>query len=535
MADKYLWWKDGIIYQIYPRSFSDSDNDGIGDLPGIMTRLDYLQYLGVDAIWLSPVYPSSQIDFGYDVSNYTDIDPLFGSLKDFDNLVKEAHNRNIRVIMDLVLNHTSDDHPWFIQSRKSRDNPYRDWYIWRDPKSNGAPPNNWFSIFGGKAWEYEQTTEQYYLHSFHTKQPDLNWRNPLVQKAILSVLKFWLERGTDGFRLDVFNTYFKHAQLPNNPCQPGIRGFERQRHFYDMDQPEMIPLLQEFRKLLDRYPERYMVGETQLATPAKAAFYSGPDRLHTAFNFKLMECGWNPVRFLDAIKQLELATSDPIWPSNVLNNHDNPRSVTRWHDNLQDARAKVGATLLLTLRGTPFIYNGEEIGMRNIKLKRNEIKDPPGKRYWPLYKGRDGCRSPMQWDASDYSGFSKSKPWLPLNLDYHVRNVYNQQNDQNSLLNCYRHLIGLRRKNAALRRGDFSIVKSRNHRCIIYLRSYRKNKLLVALNFSKKTQKLNLEHTDNNWWREVFSTHPSRLKSVSLKSIKLESYQATIFELIEGV
>ena len=370
MEDKYLWWKDGIIYQIYPRSFSDSNADGIGDLAGITARLDYLHDLGVDAIWLSPVYPSPQADFGYDVSNYIDIDPMFGSLKDYDRLIREAHKRKIHVIMDLVLNHTSDEHPWFVESRKSRDNPYRDWYIWRDPNPKGGEPNNWYSVFGGKAWKFDPTTGQYYLHLFHEKQPDLNWRNPKVQKAILAVLKFWLDRGTDGFRLDVFNAYFKHPDLPDNPVKRGgLRGFERQDHIYDGDQPEMIPVLQKFRKLLDQYPERYVVGETFFSTPEKAAFYSGDDRLHAAFNFSLLESKWDPQRYLKAICEWDQVAGNKVWPSYVLNNHDNPRTVTRWKDGDDDARAKLGAVMLLTLRGTPFLYYGEEIGMRDIRLK----------------------------------------------------------------------------------------------------------------------------------------------------------------------
>jgi alpha-glucosidase len=531
MVDKYLWWKDGIIYQIYPRSFLDSNQDGIGDLAGITARLDYLRDLGVDAIWLSPVYPSPQADFGYDVSNYIDIDPMFGSLKDYDRLIREAHKHKIRVIMDLVFNHTSDEHPWFVESRKSRDNPYRDWYIWRDPSPKGKEPNNWYSVFGGKAWKFDPPTGQYYLHLFHEKQPDLNWRNPKVQKAILAVLKFWLNRGTDGFRLDVFNAYFKHTDLPDNPQKRGgLRGFERQQHIYDGDQPEMIPVLRKFRKLLDQYSKSYAVGETFFSTPEKAAFYSGDDLLHAAFNFSLLESKWDAQNYLKAITTWDKVAGKKVWPNYVLNNHDNPRTVTRWKDGDDDARAKLGAAMLFTLRGTPFLYYGEEIGMRDIKLKRSEIMDPPGKSYWPLYKGRDGGRSPMQWDGSSQAGFTKGRPWLPVHPNHKTRNVAAQLKQSDSLLNVYKQLITLRRQSIVLRRGDFSVVEQANPDCLIYQRTYGKKRMLVALNFSRQPQTLTLGLPVKGMWLEVFSTHSLPKKQVSLTTLRLESCQAVIFK-----
>ncbi len=410
--------------------------------------------------------------------------------------------------MDLVLNHTSDEHPWFVESRKSRDNPYHDWYIWRDPNPKGGLPNNWYSIFGGKAWKYVETTGQYYLHLFHEKQPDLNWRNPQVENAILKVLKFWLDRGTDGFRLDVFNAYFKHADLPDNPVKRlALRGFERQDHLYDTDQPEMIPLLAKIRKLLDRYPQRYAVGETFFSTPEKAALYSGDDRLHAAFNFSLLESNWDPQQYLAAIKQWEQAVGERDWPNYVLNNHDNPRTVTRWKDDAEDRRARVATTMLLTLRGTPYLYYGEEIGMRDLNVKHSELMDPPGKRYWPLYKGRDGCRSPMQWDASTNSGFSNARPWLRVHPEYPNRNVDAQLRDEHSLLNFYKRLICLRRECIVLRRGDMTIVEQGNRNVIVYLRSHAKKNILVALNFSNKPQDLHLELKLGTRWSEIFSTH----------------------------
>ncbi|MEJ5203122.1 MAG: alpha-amylase family glycosyl hydrolase, partial [Anaerolineales bacterium] len=293
-TDTVSWWQEGVIYQIYPRSFMDSNGDGIGDLNGILTKLDYLVDLGVDAIWLSPIYPSPDVDFGYDVSDYLSIDPKFGNLQEFDQLISEAHNRGIHVILDLVLNHTSDRHPWFKEALSSRDNPYHDWYIWKDSPSNRRPPNNWQSIFGGSAWEYVPELAQYYYHMFYKEQPDVNWRNPQVRRAMMDVIRFWLERGVDGFRLDVFNVYFKHADFPDNPPALGLRGFDRQKHMYDINQPELLPLLAEIRQIVDQYPQRYLVGETFLSTAEHAAKYCSTKLLHAAFNFEFLHCPWNP-------------------------------------------------------------------------------------------------------------------------------------------------------------------------------------------------------------------------------------------------
>ena len=354
MTESNLWWQGGIIYQIYPRSFGDSNQDGIGDLNGITAHLDHLAELGVDAIWLSPIYPSPDADFGYDVSDYIGIDPKFGTLEDFDNLVTEAHRRGIRIVLDLVLNHTSDQHPWFIESRKSLDNPYRDWYMWKDSKSNGAHPNNWQSVFGGPGWEFDPVTRQEYFHMFYKEQPDLNWRNPQTRQALLDVFRFWLKRGVDGFRLDVFNVYFKSVGLEDNPPKIGLRGFDRQEHIYDTDQPEMMPLLKEIRQIVDEYPERYTVGETFISTAEKAMRYCGKDKLNAAFHFDFLRCHWRPQRFLKVIREWEHAVGDEILPNYVLNNHDNPRSATRYGRGEDDERLKVAAALLLTMRGDGF-------------------------------------------------------------------------------------------------------------------------------------------------------------------------------------
>lgn len=537
MSDSFVWWRDGVIYQIYPRSFSDSNQDGIGDINGITARLDYLADLGVDALWLSPIYPSPDVDFGYDVSDYTAIDPRFGTMADFDRLVNEAHTRGIRIILDLVLNHTSNQHPWFQQSRLSRDNPYRDYYIWRNPAPGGRPPNHWQAVFGGSAWEWDPKTGQYYYHMFYAQQPDVNWRNPAVRAAMLDVFRFWMDRGVDGFRLDVFNVYFKDDELRRNPRTLrgpylGLRPFDRQKHIFDTNRPELFPLLAEIRGLLDSYPERYAVGETFLSTPTSAAQYTGPDRLHAAFNFRLLECPWNPARILRAVEEWEAALGPAGWPTQVLNNHDQVRSATRYRCGKEDERLKVAAALLLTLRGTPFIYYGEEIGMRNLNVPREMIQDPIGRRYWPFHPGRDGCRGPMQWNAARNAGFTNAIPWLPTHPDYPRRNVQAQQGDPDSLLNFYRRLIRLRRELPALRSGQFMAVHHKPGKILAYLRRDGEQNILVALNFSARPARLTLPTgLSGTRWSLVLSSH-DRLKAFDFyNTLELAGYEALILSL----
>jgi alpha-glucosidase len=531
----YLWWRDGIIYQIYPRSFADSNGDGIGDLGGIIARLDYLVHLGIDAIWLSPVNPSPDVDFGYDVSDYLDIDTQYGNLGDFDELVRQAHERGIRVILDLVLNHTSDRHPWFSESRKSRDNPYRDYYLWRDPKPGGGPPNNWLSIFGGPGWELDPETEQMYFHMFYKQQPDLNWRNPAVRSAMLEVLRFWLERGVDGFRLDVFNAYFKDARLANNPVRwMGLRPFDRMEHCRDIDQPEMLPLLREVRELLDAYPERYTVGETFLDTNGMAGCYAGPDKLHGTFDFGLQRSKWRAGDFSQAVLQWEQSLPDDAWPTWVLNNHDLSRTATRYRHGIRaedDSRLKVAAALLLTLRGTPYLYYGEEIGMRDIHLAHREILDPIGQRYWPFYKGRDGCRAPMQWNGESKAGFTAEdvRPWLPLHPDYKARNVETQEADPNSLFNFYRRLIALRRSSKALLGGMRIPLTYGTNYILAYLRQSPEETVLVALNFSGRGQRLVLgRHLAEQRWEFMLSSRRKQAPTVRDGLMPLLPYEALL-------
>ncbi len=486
----YLWWRDGVIYQIYPRSFADANGDGIGDLRGILSHLDYLngspEALGVDALWLSPIYPSPFYDFGYDISDYEAIDPAFGTLEDFDRLVSEAHRRGIRIVMDLVMNHTSHLHPWFVEARSSRDNPKRDWYLWHDPVPDGPVPNNWEAAFGGRAWEWDPLTCQYYYHMFLKEQPDLNWRNPEVRARMFQMMQFWLDRGVDGFRLDVFNAYFKDTQYRDNPPALGLRGFDRQKHLYDRDQPEMTTLLNDLRRLLDGYAERMAVGEVFGDDPRLAARYcgNGADQLHLAFNFEFTRQPWLPRAFQQSLLSWEAALHPNAWPCNVLSNHDVDRHVTRFGGGrFGDARAKVAAALLLTARGTPFLYYGEELGLPNTPIPRAEIQDPPGKKYWPFYSGRDPERTPMPWTGEKGAGFTAGQPWLRLGPDYTQRNVAAQQADPDSVFNFYRQLLALRRACPALQRGSFHPLLQHPVTALAYLRECSEQSLLVALNF----------------------------------------------------
>lgn len=529
MDSNFLWWRDGVIYQIYPRSFADSNGDGIGDLQGIQSKLDYLVELGVDALWLSPIYPSPDVDFGYDVADYTDVDPKYGTLADFDALVEAAHQRGLRIVMDLVLNHSSDQHPWFIQSRSSRDNPYRDWYIWRDPAPGNRPPNGWQSVFGGKAWEWDESTGQYYYHMFCKEQPDLNWRNPRVRQAIRDVFRFWMERGVDGFRLDVFNVYFKDDQLRENPRRLGRRPFDSQVHIYDCDRPEMIPLLQEIRALLDSYPERYAVGETFLSTTPKAAGYARPGLLHAAFDFSFLQCKWDPAAFLKTIQAIDSQYSQDGWPTYVLGNHDVDRIAARYGRGEDDERLKVLAALLLTLRGTPFLYQGEEIGMRNVHVPRGEMKDPVGLRYWPIPVGRDGERSPMQWSGGANAGFTSGTPWMRLHANAAFRHVESQRARPDSLFHVYRRLLRLRKELPALRGGIFLPLNYEPRSLLAYLRKDEGQTVLVALNFSSKRNRLVLGgELARSGWRLAYSSQRTGFTAPRDVSLLLEPYEVLI-------
>ncbi|MCW7457561.1 alpha-glucosidase [Leptospira bandrabouensis] len=491
------WWKEAVIYQIYPRSFQDSNGDGIGDLEGIIQRLDYLagskDSLGIDAIWLSPVYPSPMFDFGYDISNYEEIDPVYGDIQTFKRLLKEAHKRGIRIIMDLVVNHTSHLHPWFIESRSSVNSPKRDWYIWKEPNHNG-PPNNWLGAFGGSGWEYDKRTGEYYFHSFLKEQPDLNWRNPDVEDAIFRMMKYWLDMGVDGFRLDVVNLYVKDEFLRNNASyfMKGPRPYDKQVHAYDRDRPEMHGILRRMRKLLDSYDEKRMfVGEIMQDFPGNVllpATYCGRnDELHLAFNFMFLFSPWKAERFYQIVKDFESALGEDNWPNYTLSNHDFPRHITRYEKGADtNARAKLAACMMLTLRGTPFLYYGEEIGMKRQKVSYNKIQDPVGKRYWPFHPGRDPERIPMPWDGSESTGFTTGKAWLPLYEEKNIVNVEKQKEDPNSLFFTYKKLIQIRKDRKSLRKGKLKILLSADKQVLYYRRRDGKEETYVFLNFSSK-------------------------------------------------
>lgn len=483
------WWKEGVIYQIYPQSFMDSNDDGVGDLQGIIQKLDYLNdgtnnSLGIDAIWLSPIYPSPMKDFGYDIKDYKAIDPLFGTMDDFLLLLEEAHKRNIKIIMDLVINHSSDEHPWFIESRSSVDNPKRDWYIWKDgPKR----PNNWISYFEmHSAWWSDSTTNSYYLGTFTRHQPEFNWRNPEVRKALLDVITFWLDLGVDGFRMDVVNWYIKDDKWRNNPWHLSLSPPAVQKHIYDRNQEETHAICREIRQIADRYKDKVLIGEIFTKDVEEAVSYHGnQDELHMAFNFNFLFQKWSPKAFYKSITKWYQALDPKDWPNVTLSNHDQPRHYYRYRKGSESLpRAKVAAAMLLTLRGTPFLYYGEEIGMKNHPIRKDHLQDPLGKKGWPLIKGRDGERTPMQWDGQDYSGFSTHSPWLPVNKDYHRKNVAIQEQDNRSLLHYYRSLIWLRKKTPSIRKGQISFLITKPRELLIYKRIYQQETCIILLNFT---------------------------------------------------
>ncbi len=476
------WWRNGIFYQIYPRSFQDSDGDGIGDIAGIVRRLPYLSTLGVDAIWLSPIFPSPMADFGYDISDYTGIDPIFGTMKEFDALVTAAHQRGLKIILDLVPNHTSDRHPWFVEARSSRDNPKRDWYIWRDPKADGSAPNNWVSEFGGSAWEYDATTGQYYYHAFLAQQPDLNWRNPDVREAIYDVMRFWLRKGIDGFRVDVIWHLIKDAEFRDNPPNPYFREgrppHERIRTQYSTDQPEVHDVIAEMRRVTDEFTARVLIGEIYLPLHRLVAYY-GNDLAgaQMPFNFALLSTLWSARSIETIIADYEKALPSGAWPNWVLGNHDRPRVASR----VGQAQARVAAMLLLTLRGTPTLYYGDEIGMHQVAIAPDEVRDPFEKNVPGIGVGRDGCRTPMQWDATRYAGFSQAEPWLPLAGDSVHENVVNLDADTRSILNLYKALIALRKQRPPLVEGSYAPIAADGD-LLLYRREQDGEAIVVALN-----------------------------------------------------
>jgi alpha-glucosidase len=527
---QFKWWERGIIYQIYPRSFMDSNGDGVGDLRGIRSQLDYVQWLGVDAIWISPIYPSPMADFGYDISNYTDIDPTFGTLDDFHALVTDAHRRGIKVLLDYVPNHTSDQHPWFIESRSSRASAKRDWYIWRDPAPDGGPPNNWLSNFGGGAWEWHEKTGQYYYHAFLKEQPDLNWRKPEVQEAMLGVLRFWLDRGVDGFRVDVMHQIIKDIEFRDNPPNPewrsGMSPYRELLTTYTADLPEVQDIVAKMRGVLDNYEDRMMVGEIYLPVERLMAYYGASGKgAHLPFNFQLLRLPWNAREIAAAVERYEALLPSYGWPNWVLGNHDKSRVATR----VGAAQARVAAMLLLTLRGTPTLYYADEIGMHDGPIAVDQVQDPFEKNVPGLGLGRDPERTPMQWNGEERAGFTTGRAWLPIPDDYRTINVAAERHDPTSILTLYRRLIELRRAEPALSIGEFAPLPA-NGDLMAYVRKTAERRLLIVLNFGARTHRFELAELQ---CRAVLllSTHLDREREELGDKLDVRGNEGLIIEL----
>jgi len=498
-AEGHPWWQHAVFYEIYPRSFADSNNDGVGDLNGITSKLDYLKKLGVDAIWISPCFPSPQKDFGYDVSDYENIDPMYGTLADFDKLAKEAGKGGIRIILDFVVNHTSDQHKWFLDSKSSRTAEHRDWYIWRDGKAADQPPNNWISDFGGSAWTFDPATNQYYYHYFEVAQPDLNWRNPAVKDAMFGVERWWLKRGAAGFRLDAVDTLFEDPDLHDNPVLPGqtALGDPKEENKYNDNLAEVHDVLRELRKIADEY-NGVLVGETWTSDVVELNRYYGDGNNELQLPMDFLFTMVNKLSPAEFRKQIAAVNSASGWPTFVISIHDIVRSYDRYGDGQHnDQIAKLMAGLYLTLRGTPIMYYGEEIGMTTTPPTRKEdVKDPLGITGWPQEKGRDGERTPMQWNESVNAGFSKTAPWLPVPPSYKTHNVTDESDeskDPNSVLTFYKKVLKLRHTNQALLDGDYTPLNENDENVLSYLRAYKNDAVLVALNMSATEQKVTFD------------------------------------------
>jgi alpha-glucosidase len=499
------WWRGAVVYQVYPRSMMDANNDGIGDIPGIISKLDYIASLGVDAIWVSPFFKSPMKDFGYDISDYRDIDPIFGTLSDFDELITKAHGRGIKIIIDQVLSHTSDQHAWFLESRESRDNPKSDWYVWADPKPDGTPPNNWLSIFGGSAWEWEPRRCQYFLHNFLKSQPDVNFHCTAVRQQILDEVEFWLKRGVDGLRLDAINFCFHDKELRSNPVKPEDerkgRGFSLdnpyafQKHIYDNTRPENLAFLESLRTLMDRYPGTVTLGEISADDSLKtmAEYTSGNSRLHMAYSFELLVDKLSGTYIRETVETLEKNLSEG-WPCWAIGNHDVRRFMSRWGGKEQSPQlAKTLNALLLSLRGSVCSYQGEELGLTEAEIQQHELQDPYGITFWPRFKGRDGCRTPMPWNHTQaYAGFSQAKTWLPIPGAHKERAVSLQEDDGASILNAYRTFMHWRKQQPCLRLGDITFAASADD-YLVFIRSFDGEALLCAFNFSADAQTIPLD------------------------------------------
>lgn len=500
-AEQLNWWKGAVIYQIYPRSFQDSNCDGVGDLQGIIQRLDYIKSLAADAIWISPFFKSPMKDFGYDISDYRDIDPLFGDMSDFDELIKKAHQKNIKIIIDQVLSHTSDEHPWFLESREDKTNAKADWYVWENAKPDGTPPNNWLSIFGGPAWQWEPRRGQYYLHNFLTGQPDLNFHNPEVRQAVLDNVKYWLDKGVDGFRLDAINFCFHDKQLRDNPAKPPEkrtgRGFSEdnpyafQYHYYNNTQPENLVFMQEIRNLLDQYPGTVSLGEISsedsLATMAE--YTAGGDKLHMGYSFELLTKDYSAEYIRTTVLQLENCMTEG-WPCWAFSNHDVERVASRWSSTgvVNPQQCKMLVALLTSLRGSICLYQGEELGLGEADVAYDNLQDPYGITFWPTFKGRDGCRTPMPWqsiEAELHAGFSQNKPWLPVDINHSQQAVSTQEAATDSVLNANREFLRWRQNQIALLEGTIKFIQTPEP-VLAFWREHAQQKLLCVFNLSQQ-------------------------------------------------
>ena len=502
------WWRGAVIYQIYPRSYQDSNGDGVGDLAGIIHRLPHVADLGVDAIWISPFFKSPMLDFGYDVADYRDVDPMFGSLGDFDALVARAHELGLKVLIDLVLSHTSHLHPWFQESRSSRDNPKSDWYVWADAKPDGTPPNNWLSIFGGSAWEWDGERMQYYLHNFLKEQPDLNLHNPEVQQELLDVARFWLERGVDGFRLDTINFYFHSPDLTDNPAldpgsrtstiAPSVNPYNWQDHLYDKNQPENLEFLRKFRAVLDEFPAATAVGEVgdgQRGLEIQAEYTSGGDKVHMCYGFEFLSNAPPTGTYFADVLTRYAEIGPESWPCWAFSNHDVVRHPSRW--TLGEEARRLYAAVLLSLRGSVCLYQGEELGLTEAYVSFEDLQDPYGIRFWPKFRGRDGCRTPIPWVTDNQTGgFTDGKPWLPMAVEHLGRSVHQQEQDKTSTMAFYRAMIAFRAAHPALRKGALEIVEARDD-YLALIREHDGTRIFCAFNLANMAQPVDMPK--GNW------------------------------------
>jgi alpha-glucosidase len=536
-AEGHEWWQHAVFYEVYPRSFADSNGDGIGDLNGIASKIPYLKDLGVDAIWISPCFPSPQVDFGYDVSDYENIDPMYGTLDDFDKLQKTANGSGIKIILDFVVNHTSDKHKWFLDSESSKDSKYRDWFIWRDGKGPGQPPNNWLSTFGHSAWKFDPKTNQWYYHYFYAEQPDLNWRNPAVKDAMFDVTRWWYKRGVAGFRLDAVDTMFEDPNLKDNPVQPGKNKFgDPNMEPVNNDKlPEVHTILQGLRKVADEH-NAVLIGETWTKDidELKQYYGSGERELQMPMDFMFTEV--KPLSATEFRKQVAAVDSAGGWPVFVISNHDIVRAASRWGDGKHNSEInKMMAAFYLTLRGTPIMYYGEELGMENQDPRRvQDVKDPIGVTGWPKEKGRDGERTPMQWSAEKNGGFSTGdKTWLPVQAVYKTQNVDSESKDPNSVLSFYKKVLALRHTNEQLMEGSY-VPLTDDPNVIAYLRPYKDKAVLVVVNMSSSQQKINLDLAKQGFGADAKTLITSMNKvpnQVGASQMALEPYGAYIGEV----